>query len=326
MGVAIYYESFDYVFVGRLVRSLCSFICLYGFCIYFSNYCLDEKIGWLLNVLMVHAVIVIISATVFVELQEYLKWFTDYTKQSRMFRSTGLMVGFDMSGLICNIGVILVLTRSRFNLAKFIVFVVAVLFTSRFSIISLFFILTFYIILMNKEIGKLKFISISIPLLFAGIAGFVLISLTTSNFISNTMLSSKSFSSDFVERLAWTYARSDLYQTRDMYFVFPGTFLTLLFGLGFYGGTDPGYVRIINCVGVVGLVSIVLWHVYLIFNFFSIRLKNPLNLKQSLFIGSCFSLVLLCLNLKNSYFFTGTFFEIMLYVFYCYMFESKKRS
>lgn len=325
MGVAVYYESFDFVFVGRLIRSLCTVLCLYGFCLHFNNYCLEKRIDWIVNVIMVHAIIVIISATIFVDLQEYLRPLNDFGIRARKFRSTGLMAGYDISGLICNIGVALVLIKKDFNIIKFFVFICATLLTSRFSIISLFFILSTYIILMKWNISIFKFIIIALPLILAGFIGVVMLALTTSNILSESLLSSKSFSSDFLYTLKWTYAQTDLNQTYEKYYVFPDTFLTLLFGLGHYGGTDPGYFRVINCVGVVGLTSIILWHVFLIYNFFSSRSSNIIISKLQKFIGIVFVSVLLFLNLKNSYFFTGTFFEIMLYVMFNYMFESNKK-
>ena len=261
-GVALYYESIDIVFIGRLVRSLCSVLCIYVFCEYFKNVCIDKKIGWLVNILLIHAVVVILTATVFVGFQEKLRVLNDFGAHVRKFRSTGLMAGFDISGLICNIGVVLVLIRKRFNAVVFFIFSMAVLLTSRFSMISLSMILLLYFLLFRKENSFVKKICVAIPLVVAGGLGFVILSLTTSGFLFDTILPAVNVSSNVWDTLVWTYSKSDFEQTNSRYFVFPETFFSLLFGLGFYGGTDPGYIRVINCVGLFGLLLIIMWHVF----------------------------------------------------------------
>lgn len=323
-GVALYYESIDVVFVGRLVRSLCSVLCIYVFCMYFKNVCIDEKIGWLVNVLLVHAVIVVLTATVFVGFQEKLRVINDFGAHVRKFRSTGLMAGFDISGLICNIGLVLVLIREKFNGVKFFIFSMAVLLTSRFSMISLSLILLLYLILFRKENSFFKNTCIALPLIAAGGLGLIILSLTTTGFLIDTFLPSVNVSSNVWDILVWTYSKTDFDQTNSMYFVFPETFFTLLFGLGVYGGTDPGYIRVINCIGLLGLLLIIMWHVFFFYEILTKKICDRFTAKKRNYVAIVFSSVLLFLNMKNSYFFTGTFFELLLYVFYSYLIESDK--
>jgi hypothetical protein len=321
MGVAIYYDSIDIVFLGRLIRSLSSVICVYGFCSFFANRPLEEKLNWLTNVLIVHAVIVVLSATLFIEMQDYLSVISDYHKRPRLLRSTGLMAGFDIAGLVCNVGVVVVLIKQKFSCIKFLIFVTAVIFTSRFSILTLFFFLTLFLIFLRKETGKFKFICVSIPLFIVGVIGFVLLALTTSGIVSETNLPVGNI--NIFDEIYWSYAQTDLHEATVTQMVFPETFLSLLFGLGFYGGGDPGYVRIINCVGLLGLLSIVLWHAFLFYNFFMAKIHYEEKGKKY-FLGFFFIIVLTVLNFKNSYFFTGTIFELVLYVCYTYIISIKQ--
>lgn len=324
MGVAIYYDTVDIVFLGRLIRSLVSFFCVYGFCSYYANEPLENKLNWITNVLLIHAIIVIVSAVFFIELQEYLSIISDYNKRPRLFRSTGLMAGFDMAGLICNVGVVTVLIKKKFNLILFLIFFTAVIFTSRFSILTLFCVLILYIIAIRTDGGIFKFTCVLLTLLPIGLVGFILFVLTTSGiFFDMDIPLLKTVSSLFTE-ISWTYAQTDLSETTKTQLVFPDSFFTFLFGLGFYGGGDPGYVRIINCVGFLGLCSMMLWHVYLFYAFFY---TNSLVLsckKQKIFLGFFFIAVLIFLNFKNSYFYTGTFFELILYLCYNYMLSKKQ--
>jgi len=324
MGVAIYYETIDVVFVGRLVRSMCSFVCIYALCCHYSNVHIETKIDWIINILLLHAVIVIISALFFVDLQEYLRVINDFATHVRKYRSTGLMAGYDISGLICNIGVILVLVKTKFNAVKFFIFVVAALLTSRFSMISLSMILLFYFLSYRKGDSVLKSFCVVVPLIVAGGLGIIILSLTSSGLLPKGLISSLNFSSNFLDTLIWTYANSDFKQTTERYFFFPETFLSLLFGAGSYVGTDPGYVRMINCIGILGLLSVMLWHAYLFYIFFSTRQSRYFRKEKSQFIGFTLIAVLVFLNFKNSYFFTGTFFEIMIFILFSYIFESDR--
>lgn len=325
MGVAIYYESVDIVFVGRFIRSLCSFLCIYAFCTYYTEFSIERKLDWLINVLLIHAIIVLLSATLFVNLQEHLRVITDFAAHSRKYRSTGLMAGYDMSGLICNIGVMLVLVKKKFNVVKFFIFSSAVLLTSRLSMISLSLILLLYFIFFRKEDGFFKSVCIAMPLFVAGGIGFILLSLTTSGFLPEEIVPSIKLPSRMFDTLIWTYAKSDMEQTSVRYFFFPETFFSFIFGVGSYIGSDPGYVRMINCVGLFGLTSIILWHVYLFYNFFTAKQCDKRETTKRNFLGISFALILIFLNLKNSYFYTGTFFEIMMFVLFCYIAESYKR-
>ena len=324
MGVAMYYGTIDVVFVGRLVRSMCSFVCLYAFCCYFANVEAEKKIDWMVNILLVHAIIVIISAIFFVGLQENLRIINDFAARARQFRSTGFMAGYDMSGLICNIGVALVLLKKKFNVVKFFIFVLATLLTSRFSMITLSLILLLYFLFFRKQDSFFKSICVMIPLFVAGGIGLIILSLTSTGFLPEGLFPSFNFSSNFLDTLIWTYANSDFEQTSERYFFFPETFLSLLFGVGAYVGSDPGYVRMINCVGIFGLLLVVFWHIYFLYIFFSTKQYKEGIISKKYFIGITFALVLILLNLKNSYFFTGTFFEIMVFVLFSYVTEFQK--
>ena len=218
MGVAIYYDSVDIVFLGRLIRSLCSVLCIYGFSCYFARDSIEDKLNWLSNALVVHAIIVILSATIFVELQSYLSVISDYYKRPRILRSTGLMAGFDIAGLICNIGVVLVLIKEKFSYLKFLIFVTAVLFTSRFSIITLFCILMLFLFLLRKETGKSKLFFISVPLFVVGVVGFFLLALTTSGIVSDANVSLANVK--ISDEISWAYSQTDLHETTKTQLIF----------------------------------------------------------------------------------------------------------
>ena len=135
--VSILNAKVDITFYGRLIRSVFSLISISLFIM--DNEDVDvEKINEIIiTVLLIHAIIVIISSTVYINLQQLLRGFNGYNKTIRRFRSTGLMMGFDMSGLLCNLGLVLTICKRRLNLLQFVIFAFASLFTSRFSVLFL---------------------------------------------------------------------------------------------------------------------------------------------------------------------------------------------
>ena len=326
--ISIVNTHIDVVFYGRMVRTLCS-IC--GLWVFISKSgCSKTRIEEVLtNILIIHAIVIIISAVFYTDMQERLRWFTAYDKHVRQYRSTGLMAGFDMAGLLCNIGIVLVLIRKEFNIVRYVIFSIAVMFTSRFSLVSYIVLTSIYLLLMrNSSILIIKKVVLLATLIPIALFGLCVFSLTTTN----TLLSGNAswISTHFPQIYNWAYNVDDAFARSDGQFVFNQQFqlssdlFELLFGKGVYGGGDPGYTRFINAIGITGIIAVFIWHIRLL----NTILKTKSTIEENSikkFKLLCFSLIIIGLNFKNSYFFTGTFFEVMLLMLFPYLLDDSNK-
>jgi hypothetical protein len=311
--VSIYNRQVDVTFYGRMIRSMISIISISLFVRDNGSRDINDII---INVLLIHAVVVIISATVYVNLQYILKTFTGYNKSVRAYRSTGLMMGFDMAGLLCNLGIVLLICKPKLNIVKFLLFVIATVFTSRFSILFLAAIVVVYLAVnyRNSKTRKKKafFLALGIPVLLFGI---VLLAITTKGFgISESFIEKiPEPVRKFAERVNLAYSNTDVEKVLDSeHFLINPNPLLAVFGTGVYGGVDPGYTRFINCIGFFGLALTIIWHITAIRGVFNKHSIIPFNRHNRNYLVLSFVAVLVILNFKNCYFFTGTFFELMM--------------
>ena len=318
--VGFFNDNFDIVFVGRMIRSAVSFISIRLFVEDNKEYNEEIIFQIIVYILIFHAIIVILTSTFFVSWQEVLRPFNAFATHARQYRSTGLMAGFDIAGILCVIGNMFVMSKPKFGFKEcfeFIIFSVAVFFTSRFTLVLFSMVLISFLIInwKSKEKKLLRFMLIVI-LIFVILFAVTLLSMTTSNIFSNLFFLPKNFGwmSNIVNKVQMAYANSDIQLAIARNSHLPKNFWGILFGIGYYGGGDIGYVRIINAVGVLGLVLTMCWHVGVVYHCFKIKYKNKSKNRYKNFMMIVFSIVLIFLNFKNSYFFTGTFFEILLVV------------
>jgi len=133
--------TFLIVQLGRYLRTIISIISIWGVVVS-TNQNNETVIYSLIKVLSIHAALVLFTS-LSIDAQETLAIFTGFEKKIRLFRSTGLMIGFDMSGLLCIVGYVISFTypeiykkRHRVKIMM-LLFIIATIFTSRFSILSL---------------------------------------------------------------------------------------------------------------------------------------------------------------------------------------------
>lgn len=329
LGVSFLNLYFDITFYGRTIRSLFSIVSISLYIRDNQKVDIDELNGILIAVLLIHAIIVLVSATVFVDLQYMIRWFNGYNKTVRAYRSTGLMMGFDMSGLLCNLGLVLTLCRKHLNIIYLILFSAATLFTSRFSILFLVVVMAIYVFIgsRNSKSSWKKIVLFSIGVLIA-IFGITLLVITTKSFSSTQSYFANQF--PIIYKAAYKVNRAynmneELDLSESKHFAINEDGFLAAFGTGIYGGADPGYTRFINCIGFVGLFLVILWHFYAIKQSLIYKVSDKRLRYNRIFIVMSIVMVLLGLNFKNSYFFTGTFFEFMLFQLYMFRFNLNYR-
>lgn len=308
--------TIDVTFVGRMIRSLISVIAIE---MYLKSRKINrlEALGLLSNVLLIQAILVILTSTIFVSWQENLRIISSFATHVRKYRSTGLLTGFDISGLVCVLGLIFTVSCRKtgvIELLKIISFIVATFFTSRFSLVFLFVVLTFYVILTFKNRSKrlLRFVFIIASILCALFAFTLFASTSKNHLLMISLPENLSWINEIVDKIQVAYASSDIEDGFMRNWNMPSDPLGQIFGLGTYGGGDIGYVRMVNSTGIIGLLFTIYWHFYLFRSSLSLDIKIKELKKEHVFIVASFLFVIVFMDFKNCYFFTSTFFEIMM--------------
>lgn len=312
IGAEIWGNTLDFVFLGRMLRAV---LCYYAVFLLINNYRSKDESDIqtaILNVLMIHSIIVILGAFC-LSVQVALDVITGIGDKVRLYRSTGLTSGYDMAGVMCNLGVVLSLSAKQFSVLSFLIFAFAVLFTSRLSIIMTAMILTLFLFKYSKKEGLKKraicCISFVLCVLFASL---IILARTTNTFsrfyqffigISPTV-------ANMGRKISSAYHIADLKEAFLVHYNLNNTAIEIILGTGKYGGVDPGYLRIINCIGIVGLCLVIIWHILYFLPFYKRTAKDQIA-KPSHFIMDVLVLIIVVLDFKNSYFFTRNFFPIM---------------
>lgn len=231
------------------------------------------------------------------------------------FRASGLLAGFDMSGLLCIIGAIIVLMRvyplrSVYMAISLIVFFVGAAFSSRVSI-GLLFILYLTYILVNarrqtnlvKTIALILF-SLTIALFFLQKYLIPIIEVTYSLGYFDV---DDAMRDSIVSRHAVQRDGSFLWD--DMFFL-PDSASGIIFGTGVDAPlSDVGFVKDIFRYGVLGLV----FSLYIYSKIYHICRLGAENLGHGyiLMIRVLFFLAII-LSFKNNYLFTRAIFPLIL--------------
>ena len=286
----------DISIVGRYVRASISYISLLVL-IKKSNLSIYEIFNIIIYVLLVHAIIVIITA-LNPELQNLLLFFNGFNKTIRQFRSSGLTTGFDMAGLLCNVGLSLLLfvdnplKKHIVTFFELLLFSVACLLTSRMSMVFLLIIMilgfVYSIVIKNKInfyfcLGFL--LIILIPIVFI----VVFTVFKYSSFYNWLMENYYEYMIRF-ENLYISYNHTDnLNSSINNNFNFESlSLIELIFGNGQNINQDPGYTKTIFSIGITGLFISIIFYLS---NYFQILKKRKflmINFIMLMLFINCF--------------------------------------
>lgn len=319
--VALFTGSIDIMFGGKFIRAALSLLAIY---LLIANTKMNDNdlVNIIVNLLFLHSIIVTVSATLFIDLQEILRPISGFQSNVLRFRSTGLTTGFDFSGLLCVLG-LFILASSPNNLRiphrsiKLIIFLISSLLTSRFSMIicELTIILIVFINVKRKKKGfentfLLGFLVLTgIPVLFL---------LSISMLHNNTEFVQRFLHFDFFVNIynnfTFHYANSNLVETTMQHFDFSGlTSNEFIMGAMQNAGADPGYTNYIYAIGCVGLFITMLFYLRILFYISKRRRKfrqtsiSSYNKGIVLYIVFC----VLVLSFKNSYLFARYISELL---------------
>jgi len=307
--------------IGRTFRSW-SFLLL--LCIS-SKIIIDNDgntLKYILYCLSIHALLLIVSAN-------YLPlniFFGEVFGNDRVrnLRSSGLVSGFDMAGLFCAIGLLIIATRAVRFKSIFLTFFFVFLFTaasyysSRVSMvlcILIFMYASFELLVKDKSYSSLKRLVI-----FAAIFSFFVYIFSKIAIIFEVALNLGLFSveGDEAQMVAERFSSATVdeaasgYSLFDMYFI-PSTDMKLLFGDGTdQPYSDVGYIKFLFWNGVIGLLIIYILHIYLIIKTFINMKYSNVNYKVLIF---ALYFMIFVLTLKNNYLLTRGIFPLILIVY-----------
>lgn len=311
-------HNLNFIFIAKFIRVG---TCILALGLYINDAKLTkmELVNILINILLVHAIIVIISATVFVEFQNVLKPFTGFRLPANRFRATGLTNGFDFSGLLCVFGVLLVglypnklVIKKR--LSKLFIFIGASLLTSRITMLVLE-LTIIYMALMNKRLNKkVKGLLIMILLVsLLPVMGIFLFSTGNYDNVVVKLLLNIPYFSKIAGKLVYYYANTNIGNTiSEHYSLSRLSSFQIFFGAMEEANQDPGYTQYIYYIGILGLIIVLFFYVMLVF--YARRRKNSTFIADKYLFKILFACVglCLCLSIKNSYLMARHVTEVIL--------------
>lgn len=300
------------VFNLRFIRVLFALIGI-GTYIYKCKLKREEIINVLINVLVLHALVIIVESTVWINLQYILKPITGFALTPVAFRGTGFTNGYDFAGILCNFGLIIVCHNDQetINLKpiKIVLFLVAVMLTSRFNMllsIGIMFFMGYFD--KSAEKNNRKFFRLIGWIVAIPVVGIFLFSTNNSNNFFVSILRQNIYFSRILDNLVYYYATTDLGNTITKHYDFSRlNFGEVLFGKMIVANADPGYTQYIYAIGIFGVILVLIFYFFII----SDCKKNVYDKKIQRII---ILIVLICLimSLKNSYLLARHVTELLL--------------
>lgn len=313
----------------RLSRALiaCFIVAAFANTTLFSAH---QIIRVLFYALLIHSIVVVVAALV-EPINIALAYFSD-NQRVLPSRASGLLAGYDIAGLFCVIGSLMLsfkiyLPRNNFIYTIFqIIFGVGCFFTSRISIalFLLFFIPINFLSLANSKVSILfKFVVFSISFVAIGfifwkyIAPIVDVTFSLNLISVDDDLFSKITASNAVQS-------SNEFLWADMFFL-PSGVLNSIFGTGTEAlQSDVGYIKDIFRYGFIGV-----FYSIFIYGYLYHHAKKALKLKRwknyLKFLAIIFFLIFF-MTFKNNYIFTRGIFSLILLIVYVSFISIKRAS
>ncbi len=331
MTILLLNNSSDYFVVLRLIRALVSYFVIVFF-VSSNKYSISEIIDTIEMTLFIHAVIVIISVLL-PSFKPMLNMINGYTKREITFRSTGLMNGYDGSGFVCVVGFIIHYMMNKYEnkknsfTIKSLIYLIATVFTSRFNILCMagLILLISFIENKNKSSGALgRFFLFFFRAMFVVIT--VLFWVLTTNI--NTGIREALFSrfsslgnvydtliNSYTDYGKYTYVIENQTSLKGI------TFFDALFGKGIRPGySDVGYIKTLYSVGIISII--VEFAIY----FYTIKeYKAAVDSYYKYLMYLLIVILMMVMELKLSFVFSTTIFEIVTIIYVAEIILSKER-
>lgn len=313
--VQLFYLEFDFDSLLRLGRALLMCI-LFSVMVGSSLFSHKQILNAVFYSLLLH-VILIDAAALFDPLNNFLSSISG-NDRVKPLRASGFLAGFDIAGLLCLFGLLMLLLKlyipaSNFNLIIFyFLFVLGSFFTSRVSMALVVMAVCFYIFLKifsakTRLRSKLTLATMASIFIYFFVVQY-LVPIAEVTFSLGAFYVSNELRGEIISRHATQSTESFLWSNM---FYLPKSFVATIFGMGVdEPNSDVGYVKDIFRYGVIGLLfSFVIYYYIYRIGRTSLRLstdKHHLSMLRIVFV------LVLVLTLKNNYFFTRAVFPFIL--------------
>ena len=270
-------------------------------------------------ILLIHSISVIIGI-IFPDFKNYIVFISNYEKKFLEARSTGLVSGYDFAGLLCNLGLILsflirVINKKKIVTIKTVIFILAAIFTSRYSIVITILIL---IIVFLYEIFKLnirEIIRIGKYVIPLCLLIFIFLVLTTElnlnlrETLFNQIPGLKTLYNEIIYSYADYSGRSTV---SNHYYIDPN--INFIFGEGYIPqNVDPGYIRNLYFMGIFGLALQSLFYLSIFLYVNKIRKINKNKDIKIIALFIMFMIIaLFVMEFKLTFIFSSITFELMI--------------
>lgn len=316
MIVVLMTETYNHLVYIRYFRSILALIVIVTF-ISVRKVNVEKVIKALLFILLVHSLI-IISEIIIPDIKSYMVFFSGESRRFYPYRANGLVNSYDLAGIYTIMGFqlsslkYLQFKEKRYFLMS-VICMISTLFTSRLnSILLIISIIYIFVKSFKQNVFVYKvFLGLILMLLGLSTVGIWAITTDTLPFIREYIFS-KNWSNDLYWTIRATYSDDSLYQIIGEHFSLNiNSVINLLFGYGHEGRFDPGYSKILNSIGLVGLLSILSYYIYQYTTLLKTRLMIENNSKNILFVAvQIMFIVIFFGNLKILYFFSTSIFEL----------------
>lgn len=320
----------DFIFIAKFIRCAVSILSISAVITTYKLKTL-KVINIILNILLLHALIVIISSVFFVELQNYLKIINNFSLQANSFRSPGLTNGYDFSGVLCIFGMLITVLLPeniiKNKIVKIIIFICASLLTSRINMLFLELIFLYFVFVNKKIEKKYKILFIMlIGITIIPILGLFLYSTGYKDNIIIEFLLKNQYFADISKKIVYYYATSDINGTIHSHFNFNKlTELELIFGSMKIANQDPGYTQYIYQIGFLGLIITFIPYFLIIYECCMKKNKIKVSMLDCL-TRLIIMMILICfaLSFKNSYLLARHVTEIIIILYILFVQEQQK--
>lgn len=305
-----------YVYI-RYIRALLalSVVILY---ISNSNISIKKLINSFVLLLFLHSLIIIVEI-ILPEFRQLMYPFSGSVGKFYAYRANGLVNSYDLAGIYTNFGLLLssvmyIKSRQKKYSIISLVCILATIFTSRLSIIAMIIMLMFILKKSNENRVVIFKIFISIIFIITGIIGILLWTITTDVFpIMRSYILGYSWTNDLYLNVNQTYSDDDVGRLLTNHFVFGlESVQTFLFGKGLEGHADPGYSKIYNSIGLIGVILITFYYLYQWLYLKSFRYRSFKSSYYLVYISLTYIMIIMLFgNFKILYFFSTSLFELM---------------
>lgn len=333
MFISLINATGDYFETLRFCRCIITFALI---CLIIKTYKIKvTDIFYILKILLLLNSIAIFACIIWPKLTYVLLPISRMTKAFMPLRSTGLTNGEDAAGFLVVCGIIIeIYDREKKGKSPMsvvlLIFLVSTVFTSRFTMVMASVVLIVEIIRLikrNETQKAIPLIWIMVPIVILATV-FLILTTGFAMELREVLLSISPRMNRLYNSLVSSYLDYGIYYSaisRNIT-ITNMDFVHIIFGEGIKASVvqDSGYVKTIYSIGLIGLVAEIIFHLKLLRDSVSIKRKNPslFETSQALIM---LIFIILAWELKYSFMFANTVFEIIICI-YMVMLSYKKQN